>query len=129
VGYTQVRRINARIVAATNRDPDALIASGGLKPDLLFRLDGHRLTLDPLRANPREIPTLAVELARAAGLAGISDSALARLSRHPWPGNMRQLEMLLRVAAARLGRGAVLDEPDLEPLPEVADEDADRAGT
>jgi transcriptional regulator of acetoin/glycerol metabolism len=128
VGDTQVRRINARVVAATNRDPDALVAGGALKPDLMFRLDGHRLALEPLRAHPREIATLATELARSAGLAGITEAAKSRLAKHPWPGNVRQLEMLLRVAAAGLGRGATLDETDLDPLPEIEGDEPERTG-
>ena len=128
VGENQLRSIDARIVAATNRDPEGLMASGTLKPDLFYRLDGHRLVLEPLRTYRHVIGTLAHELARGAGLAGITDAALARLQDQPWPGNVRQLEMLLRVAASLLGRGAWLDESDLAGLQVSSPGQAEQAG-
>jgi transcriptional regulator with PAS, ATPase and Fis domain len=128
VGETQSRSIDARIVAATNRDPDALMSSGRLKPDLFFRLDGHRLALESVRSQKHAIGALAQELARTVGLAGITEAAMARLQNQSWPGNVRQLEMLLRVAVSMLGQGAWLDEGDLGGLQMESSEPDETAG-
>jgi anaerobic nitric oxide reductase transcription regulator len=123
VGENSSRSLDARIIAATNRDPEALLERGALKPDLLFRLDGHRLTLSPLRGHRHEVAALAHELARGLGLAGLTPDAAERLQASRWPGNVRQLEMLFRVAAASLGPGARIDASDLEGIGPVLEDD------
>ncbi len=114
VGEDRLRRISARVMASTNRDAERLVANGRLKSDLFYRLNGHRLKLLPLRDRPQDVPDIALELAHAEGLGGIAESALERLALLAWPGNVRQLEMMIRVAATRLPAGAWLDESALE---------------
>jgi len=109
VGEDQPRVARLRVIAATSRDVETLVLSGALKPDLFYRLNGYRLQLPALRDQPDLLSELAQEFARAAGSGGIRDSGLARLLARPWPGNIRQLEMTVRAAAARAGRGAWLD--------------------
>jgi transcriptional regulator with GAF, ATPase, and Fis domain len=116
VGDSRVRRVRMRIIAAMNKDPDRLVSSGRLKADLLFRLLGHRIDLPPLRNRPEEISAFALEFAVRVGLAGISAPALEQLVRYHWPGNVRQLEMLIRVAASTIGPGATLDPETVSTL-------------
>ena len=106
VGETHARVIRARVIAATNRDAEKLLGAGLLRPDLFFRLNGHRLRLGALRDRPDDIAELANHVARAEGFLGIADAALVMLKSFSWPGNVRQLEMIVRLAASR-HRGAL----------------------
>ena len=97
VGEDRTRRVKARVVAATNRGAQSEIESGRLKPDLFYRLSGHRIILPPLRARRDEIAALALEFARRLDGFDLSPAALAWLAAQAWPGNARQLEMLVRL--------------------------------
>jgi len=108
---------------ASYRKPEVWEEFRALKPDLLFRLDGHRLTLSPLRGHRHEVAALAHELARGLGLAGLTPDAAERLQASRWPGNVRQLEMLFRVAAASLGPGARIGVSDLEGIGPMLEDD------
>jgi DNA-binding NtrC family response regulator len=97
VGATKPVAIDARFVAATNRDLQVEIANGTFRLDLYYRLAVVTLTLQPLRARPARIVHIAQELAAAAAaVAGrqpprFAPSAVARLQAHAWPGNVREL--------------------------------------
>ena len=96
VGETQSRTFDVRIVAATNRDLAAEVEEGRFREDLYWRLRVLRLELPPLRERPSDVPLLVDWfLRRAAGgtAAGktLTPAAVALLSDHPWPGNVRQL--------------------------------------
>jgi DNA-binding NtrC family response regulator/tetratricopeptide (TPR) repeat protein len=109
VGEDHSRQARIRVIAATSRDVETLVLSGALKPDLFYRLNGYRIQLPSLGTQPYLLSELARHYAREAGCAGIRDSGLARLLAQTWPGNVRQLEMAVRAAAARAGTGAWLD--------------------
>jgi DNA-binding NtrC family response regulator/tetratricopeptide (TPR) repeat protein len=102
VGGTQPIRVDVRIVCATNRDLEAMVAAGRFREDLYYRLKGIELDLPPLRARPADIPLLARHfLARIAEERGtapkpVASAALDALVRHPWPGNIRELENVIR---------------------------------
>jgi len=97
LGGTRVLRTDARIVSATNRDPEAMIRERRLREDLFFRLNVIRIHLPPLRERPDDLLALAHhflqhfarELDRP--VRGFDEDALARLRSHPWPGNVREL--------------------------------------
>jgi transcriptional regulator with AAA-type ATPase domain/Tfp pilus assembly protein PilF len=114
IGEDQMRRVRVRFIAATNRNVERLLRDGGIKPDLYYRLNGYRVALRPLRARRDEIGPLADEIVRRCGLAGVTPIAQEALRTFPWPGNVRQLEMLLRVVAGRCEIGSQLDLPELE---------------
>ena len=114
VGEDSVRRVRLRVVAATNQSVEDLLKNAGLKRDLFYRLNGYRISLRPLRARPEEIGPLALEIARRCGLAGITGAALEMLQSSAWPGNVRQLEMALRVAAGQCAVGGWLERQHLE---------------
>lgn len=128
VGEAVPRRIRARVIAATNRDVEWLLARGLLKPDLYYRLNGHRLRLHPLRGRPEDIADLAAEIARDEGFEGLTEDALLRLRARVWPGNVRQLQMVIRVAASEHRGETWLNESALR-LEDHGDRTARDAGS
>jgi DNA-binding NtrC family response regulator len=97
VGENFPRRVDPRIVAATNRQLEQEAAAGRFRADLRFRLDVIRITVPPLRERPGDIPLLAAQFwneasTRVGSRATLSGDALAALARHDWPGNVRELQ-------------------------------------
>ena len=115
VGSRQTRRVDVRIVAATNRDLEGAVQSGEFREDLFWRLNVVALHVPPLRERTADIPLLAEhflsQLARrhATSVERISSSAISFLTAYPWPGNVRELRNVIEGAAA-LGTG-----PSIEP--------------
>ena len=126
-GRTPVKA-NVRIVAATHRDLRQSIRQGLFREDLFYRLNVVPIRLPPLRERAEDIPLLArhfLDRARAAGLPAksLDNEAVERLKSHPWPGNARELENLMRRLAALypqevIGADAVAAElAEAEPGP------------
>ena len=98
LGGTQAIPINARIIAATNKGLEALLSEGKFREDLFYRLNVIRIEVPPLRERRSDIPALAgyfvEKLNRQMGrkVRGLEPDALARLSAHNFPGNIRELE-------------------------------------
>jgi len=117
VGDHQVRRVNVRIVAATNRGLPELVAAGVFREDLFYRLNVLPLALPPLRQRVEDIPTLTQHILNKLSGDGpaptMTRAAIARLSAYAWPGNVRELENELARATA-LG-GDPLDVDALSP--------------
>ncbi|MDH5627907.1 MAG: sigma 54-interacting transcriptional regulator, partial [Candidatus Krumholzibacteria bacterium] len=105
VGETEGRRVDVRVVCATQRDLDEEIAAGRFRADLLYRLRGARLILPPLRTRGDDIVLLAQHFLAAAArtlakrLDGFSPEALAAIQRYSWPGNVRELRGAIDHAA------------------------------
>jgi len=118
VGGLKPFKIDVRFIAATNRDLEAEVKRGAFRQDLFFRLNGVTLVVPPLRERPGEIRGLAeMFIARGADQLGrrpprLSPAALARLERHPWPGNIRELRNAIERAVVLCG-----DELTDEHLP------------
>jgi len=97
VGSDQVRSVDLRFLAATNRDPKQLVREGKFREDLLYRLDVYSIEVPPLRSRREDIPLLAkIFLQQLAAetdkkVTGFAPAALAALERHAWPGNIREL--------------------------------------
>jgi len=96
VGSTSLQQTDVRIIAATNRDPEAAAASGRLREDLLYRLNVFPIVLPPLRARGEDILLIARhfldELAKQEGeLKALGEDAERALLAHAWPGNVREL--------------------------------------
>lgn len=103
VGDSQLREVDVRLISATNRDPQAAVAEGTLREDLLYRLKVFPITMPPLRARLDDVEMLCLYiLADLAVVAGerkdIRQDALDRLTAYDWPGNVRQLKNVLRRA-------------------------------
>jgi DNA-binding NtrC family response regulator len=117
LGARQARPIDVRFVSATNRDLEALSASGGFRQDLYFRLNGIALLIPPLRERPSEIEPLARKFVTAACRAlergdvlGLSEPALERLLAHSWPGNVRELRNVIDRAVVLCSGSTILPE-------------------
>jgi two-component system, NtrC family, response regulator AtoC len=141
VGGTQPIELRARLIAATHRDLPDLVARGGFRQDLYFRVNGITLAVPPLRERRGAIAALADrflgDAARAAGAAAprIAPAALAALVAHDWPGNVRELRSVLERALLLAGPGPIershvllsparrpepsQPEPEPEPEPEL----------
>ncbi len=115
--------VNVRVVAATHRDLPRLVAEGGFRQDLFYRLNVVPISLPPLRERLSDILPLAEHFlcASGAGQKRLGPEAAAALMRHPWPGNVRELRNVIERAAV-LARGAVIGPADLglsEAAPET----------
>ncbi len=119
VGDTKVRKVDVRVIAATNQDLEAAVKAGRFREDLYYRLNVLRLDLPPLRDRGDDIVLLAERFLRDAHRRGgralrLSAEAAAALRRAPWPGNVRQLQNeMLRLGA--LCEGTEVAVKDLSP--------------
>jgi two-component system response regulator AtoC len=109
-------RVDVRILAATNRDLERLVADGQFREDLFFRLNVVSISMPPLRERREEIPILidyfikkySVQYNKA--FAGISAETMQRCMEHDWPGNVRELENLIKRAVVLGGDEAIRKE-------------------
>ena len=116
VGGTGARRVNTRIVAATNRPLADMVARGLFRADLCYRLGGVEIQVPSLRSRRGDIPELAAHFLarhRHARDLHFSDTAIDSLLLYPWPGNVRELERLIERAVAL----AETDRIELDDLP------------
>lgn len=100
VGSEKTRAADVRIVAATHRDLEAMIAAGEFREDLFYRLNVFPLQVPPLAARPEDVPHLVRVLCKQLAADGLGElrlarSALASLCQHHWSGNIRELANLL----------------------------------
>ncbi len=106
VGDTQDRKIDVRIVSATNRRLEEEVAAGRFREDVYYRLNVIQLTLPPLRDRVEDIPVLAQHFIRKFAddlgkeVEGMDPAALEILASYPFPGNVRELENLVERAVA-----------------------------
>lgn len=115
VGESVTRKVDVRIIAATNRSLEEAMQSGALREDLYYRLNAVRLKLPPLREREGDIPLLVQHyLNKFGSQAEISHEALDALGRFSWKGNVRELENVIE-RAVLLSRG---EKIQLHHLPE-----------
>jgi len=97
VGSSRPRKVNVRVVSATNRDLEEEVRQGRFRADLYYRLTQFVLHLPPLRERTMDIPLIAFDLLESSArsldrdIAGFTPEALECLSRYQWPGNVREL--------------------------------------
>jgi two-component system, NtrC family, nitrogen regulation response regulator GlnG len=120
VGGREEIKVDARIIAATNRDLEPMIAAGTFREDLFYRLNVVPITLPALRERSDDIPALArhfLVLAAQEGLPRrqLSDSAAKLLINQPWRGNVRELRNFI-YRAALLSREDLIDADSLIPM-------------
>ncbi len=98
VGDTHSHTTNVRLLAATNRDPKAMVAEGTFREDLYYRLNVFPIHIPPLRERRDDIPALAFQFVKQFSeelgkpMPKFSDGAMSLLMSHPWPGNVRELQ-------------------------------------
>jgi transcriptional regulator with GAF, ATPase, and Fis domain len=120
VGENLSRRVDVRILAATNRDLGADTDTGTFRRDLLYRLDVIRIALPPLRDRVEDIPLLVDHawrdaVSRVGSRATLSASTVAALARYHWPGNVRELQNVLAALAVRCPKRGVVPPSALPP--------------
>ena len=131
LGGTMQMPINARIVAATNKDLEDLVRKGEFREDLFYRLNVVRIHIPPLRERRSDIPLLAAYIVskynRQMGMriTGFTPEALEALKNHPFYGNVRELENVIERAMI-FADGPVIDLTDLDLRSSMLKKDGER---
>jgi DNA-binding NtrC family response regulator len=118
VGSDEVKAVDVRFIAASNRDLKDLIRQGKFREDLFYRLDVYNIHVPPLRERREDIPFLAQNFLKELAIEtdkpvrGFSPAALEALEHHAWPGNIRELRNTVERALLSC-RGELIDVPDL----------------
>ncbi len=117
LGGKKMLRTDVRVIAATNRNLEQMVEEGDFREDLLYRLNGVTISLPPLRERPSDIPTLLQCFLKKAKfdfdkseLEGISAPATELLCNFDWPGNVRQLQAVVRRAVLNTTGPVILPE-------------------
>ena len=119
VGGSEIIKVRARVIAASNSDLEKLSVDGAFRRDLLYRLNVIQLHLPPLRERRDDIPLLVAHFVmkhslKAQTVATIDEEAMTELSAYSWPGNVRELENVIE-RAITLSQGARITLEDLPP--------------
>jgi DNA-binding NtrC family response regulator len=117
-------RVDTRVIAATHRDLPDMVAAGGFREDLYYRLNVVPIALPPLRERRVDILTLAEHFLQLAARQGVpkrlTAAAAARLMENTWPGNVRELRNVVERASV-LVRGDVIEAADLDIVDRVGE--------
>lgn len=130
VGGSTPISVDARVVVATNRNLEVMVHEGDFREDLFYRLNVFPITLPPLRERLEDVPLLVEAfLQKHGGLAGgrvryAAPEAMSAMMRHPWKGNIRELENLVKRAIIKCPGDTIL----AVDLPEVQGKDEEQAG-
>jgi DNA-binding NtrC family response regulator len=113
IGGNDALKVDVRVIGATNRPPEAAVAQGKLRGDLLYRLNVFPIALPPLRERPGDIERLAEafleQINRQEGSTKrFAPGCIERLCRHDWPGNVRELKNVVQ-------RAFILAEDEIGP--------------
>ncbi len=112
VGSTETKKIDVRVIAATNRDLDEMIRQKTFRQDLYYRLNIFKIEIPPLRKRKEDIPLLADVLMKKIAkemdrfVTGFDDEAMELILKYPWPGNVRELENVIERAINLVGKEA-----------------------
>lgn len=118
VGSVELKKVDVRVIAATNRRLDVEMAAGRFRSDLYYRLNVVEITVPPLRERSEDIPYLTAAFVRRfsqafdKAITGLTEAAEERLVQWPWPGNVRELRNVIE-RACLLCEGHLLTEGDL----------------
>ena len=121
VGSTRPRRVDVRVLAATNKDLLALVKKGLFREDLFYRLNVISIVIPPLRERRDDIPLLLAAFTERAAremdrpAPRFSESAVRALVHYDWPGNVRELENLVQRLLV-MAESEVVEVPDLPSL-------------
>jgi two-component system response regulator PilR (NtrC family) len=110
VGGVRKVEVDVRIVAATNRNLDTVLADGTFRADLLYRINSFQIHLPPLRERPEDIQPLALHILKqltGANVPEVPPETQARLRSYSWPGNVRQLRNCLERAVLLSNNGRI----------------------
>ena len=133
IGATRPIKVDVRIIACANRDLPSEVEDGRFRADLYYRLNVFPLALNPLRERPQDIAALAFAMVlrhtpQGQPVPWLGDAALTMLKLHSWPGNIRELENVVR-RALLLAQGSSRIEPEHIVFDQVARVAAVQAAT
>jgi transcriptional regulator with GAF, ATPase, and Fis domain len=130
VGGSASKKVDVRLIAATNKDLEQGIREGWFREDLYYRLNVFNIHLPPLRDRVESIPTLAEHFLDKArkklnkNIAGIEERAVKAMQHYPWPGNIREMQNIIERSAVLAQGGAIR----LENLPTIFTDTYERCG-
>lgn len=132
VGDTRTRKVDVRLVAATNEDLELAVAEGRFRSDLLYRLNVYSVVVPPLRERLDDIPELVRHFIAKYGalhgkqVQGITDKAMQMLRDYEWPGNIRELGNMIERGIILVEPGGYIEAGHL--FPNVSSGEAERPG-
>jgi DNA-binding NtrC family response regulator len=121
LGHTITRKVDVRIISATNKDPESAIEEGSFREDLYYRLNVISIVLPPLRKRREDIPILAQHFLKhfadvnGKNIQGFEPAAMSFLMNAPWKGNVRELENTIERAVV-LSRAEIITIRELIPM-------------
>ncbi len=121
LGARTEQDVDVRVLAATNRDPEAAVADGHLRADLFYRLNVFHIVMPPLRDHLDDLPAMVDAMVREMNqkhdrkVSGVAPSMLDRMMAYDWPGNARELRNTVERAVILCQDGAPLDAGHLPP--------------
>ena len=124
LGSTKTRKVDVRVVAATNENLHSAVEQGRFRKDLYYRLNVFPIVIPPLRERRADIPLLLEKLLKefcerhGRRISGVTNRAMQTLLTHPWPGNIRELENVLERGIILAEEGGALDLTHLFSLDE-----------
>jgi two-component system, NtrC family, nitrogen regulation response regulator GlnG len=116
VGGNELIKTDVRVIAATNRNIEAMVAAGQFRGDLFFRLNVYTIKLPALRERTEDLPLLATHFVRrfsrelGKDVRAVAPEAVALLQRYPWPGNVRELQSVLKQTMLQATGPVILPE-------------------
>jgi len=119
IGDTAIRRVDVRVIVATNIDLEAAVAAGRFRADLYYRLNPYPVEIPPLRERLHDIPLLArhfvekYSVEHGKRIDGVSDEAMATMLEYAWPGNIRELMNIIERGVILTGSGEAIDARSL----------------
>jgi DNA-binding NtrC family response regulator len=127
VGSSKTRKVDVRLLSATNADLNADVAQGRFRQDLMFRLNTVEIHLPPLRDRREDIPALAEHFLRQhseryrRGTMELTSQAIDALRQHSWPGNVRELDHVIERALLMSSNGLItVFDLALRPTPDAS---------
>ncbi|MEJ2535928.1 MAG: sigma-54 dependent transcriptional regulator [Calditrichia bacterium] len=99
LGGNQSIRVNSRVIAATNRDLEAMVQEKAFREDLFYRLNVFPIKVPPLRERKEDIPELVNHFIKSSTIVAVDRLALNKLMEHDWPGNIRELQNVIERAS------------------------------
>ena len=121
IGDTATRRVDVRVIVATNLDLEQAVQAGGFRADLFYRLNPYPVRIPPLRERLTDIPLLAGQFVERYGtqygkrIPGFTEAAMAALANYQWPGNIRELKNIVERGVILTASGQAIDVESLIP--------------
>jgi len=135
IGDTRTRKVDVRLVAATNVDLQQAVQAGNFRADLYYRLNIYPVVVPPLRERREDIPLLVKRFLdkynarHGKRITGVTDRAMDALQGYDWPGNIRELENMIERGVIIVANGEQIDLKDLFPCMNLAGQPTYRGET